>query len=149
MTAEVGFEIKALDRSSSARRGSLRLKRGVVETPVFMPVGTQAAIRGLPARFFPEIPITICLANTYHLHQRPGESLIKKLGGLHKFMNTDVPILTDSGGFQVFSLKKKKVSEVIQILLYFLMERFILARFLIQENHIAYGKQMALVRELF
>ena len=111
MTAEVGFEIKALDRSSSARRGSLHLKRGVVETPVFMPVGTQAAIRGLPSRFFPEIPITICLANTYHLHQRPGESLIKKLGGLHKFMNTDVPILTDSGGFQVFSLKKKKVSE--------------------------------------
>ena len=111
MTAEVGFEIKALDRSSSARRGTLRLKRGVVETPVFMPVGTQAAIRGLPARFFPEVPITICLANTYHLHQRPGEALIKKLGGLHRFMNTDVPILTDSGGFQVFSLKKKKVSE--------------------------------------
>jgi queuine tRNA-ribosyltransferase len=111
MTAEVGFNIKALDRSSSARRGSLKLGRGVVETPVFMPVGTQAAVRGLPPRFFPEIPITICLANTYHLHQRPGESLVKKLGGLHSFMNVDVPILTDSGGFQVFSLKKKKVSE--------------------------------------
>lgn len=111
MTRSVGFEIKALDRSTSARRATLTLERGVIETPVFMPVGTQGAIRGLPPRFYGEIPIPICLANTYHLHQRPGEELIKKVGGIHAFMNVDVPILTDSGGFQVFSLKKKKVSE--------------------------------------
>ena len=111
MTCPAPFEVAAVDRSTGARAGVLRLARGTVHTPVFMPVGTQAALRSLPPLFVPQIGIEILLANTYHLHQRPGEGTIDKLGGLHRFMNVDVPILTDSGGFQVFSLDKVDVTE--------------------------------------
>lgn len=91
----------------SARAGTLSLARGEVKTPVFMPVGTQGAVRSVHPRQLEETGAQIVLANTYHLHQRPGEKLVAKHGGLHEFMGTSLPILTDSGGFQVFSLDKE------------------------------------------
>ncbi len=90
----------------SARAGRLSLPHGEVATPVFMPVGTQAALRATQPRDIHEAGVSIMLANTYHLSQRPGEQIIEKAGGLHRFMGVDLPILTDSGGFQVFSLDK-------------------------------------------
>ena len=96
---------------SGARRGELHLRRGKVETPAFMPVGTQAAVKGVTAAQVKETRAGIVLANTYHLMLQPGADKIAKLGGLHSFMGWDGPILTDSGGFQVFSLPKKAVSE--------------------------------------
>ncbi len=111
MTCRAPFEVETVCRSTSARVGKLMLQRATVETPIFMPVGTQAAIRTMPPSFLGGTKASIILANTYHLHQRPGEELIEKLGGLHRFMAVDNPILTDSGGFQVFSLQKKEVSE--------------------------------------
>jgi queuine tRNA-ribosyltransferase len=111
MTCRAPFTLKSLCRSTAARTGVLELGRGKIQTPVFMPVGTQAAVRGLPPHWLRDVGAQIILANTYHLHQRPGEQLIEKLGGLHRFMAVDLPILTDSGGFQVFSLKKKELSE--------------------------------------
>ena len=77
---------------------------GVVETPVFMPVGTNATVKSLTPKVLDEINASIILSNTYHLYLRPGHELVAKAGGLHKFMNWNKPILTDSGGFQVFSL---------------------------------------------
>jgi len=111
MTCPAPFSIKSLCRSTSARTGVLTLGRGAIQTPVFMPVGTQGAVRALPPHWLREVGAQIILANTYHLHQRPGEALVQKLGGIHRFMAVDLPILTDSGGFQVFSLKKKDLSE--------------------------------------
>ncbi len=88
-----------------ARRGRLDTPHGVIETPVFMNVGTQAAIKGgLGADDLERIGTQVELSNTYHLHVRPGDRLIRDMGGLHKFMTWNGPILTDSGGFQVFSL---------------------------------------------
>lgn len=103
------FEIVA--RAGSARAGLLQMERRIVQTPVFMPVGTQAAVRATSPDRVVESGAQIILANTYHLSQRPGEAIIKKAGGLHRFMAIDLPILTDSGGFQVFSLKKLQVDE--------------------------------------
>ena len=96
-----------------ARRGELQTPHGTVQTPVFMNVGTQGAIKGaLSARDLKEIDCQVELSNTYHLHVRPGDRLIKELGGLHRFMTWDGPILTDSGGFQIFSLAKlRKITE--------------------------------------
>ncbi len=96
-----------------ARRGRLNTVHGVIETPVFMNVGTAAAIRGgAGTTDLRQIGCQVELSNTYHLHLRPGDELIKRLGGLHKFMNWDGPILTDSGGFQVFSLAhRRKITE--------------------------------------
>jgi len=111
MTAPAPFETKINCAHTAARTGTLQLGRAPVQTPIFMPVGTQAAIRGMPPHFLAEVGAQIILANTYHLHQRPGEALIEKLGGLHKFMAVELPILTDSGGFQVFSLRKKEINE--------------------------------------
>lgn len=111
MPCSVVFEKTAHSATSDARAGALKLRRGTVLTPVFMPVGTQAAVRSLPPLFLEQTATQIILANAYHLHQRPGEALIAKMGGLHPFMGVDLPILTDSGGFQVFSLKKRAVSE--------------------------------------
>jgi queuine tRNA-ribosyltransferase len=111
VTCRVPFEVLGIDRSTGARVGRLTLARGVIDTPTFMPVGTQAAIRTLPPLFLDELGVQILLANTYHLHQRPGEAIVERLGGLHRFMGVNQPILTDSGGFQVFSLDKKEVSE--------------------------------------
>lgn len=91
--------------SGAARSGSLTLPHGTVETPVFMPVGTQATVRTLSPADLKGVGAQIVLANTYHLHVRPGEDVIAQLGGLHKFMAWERPLLTDSGGFQVFSLE--------------------------------------------
>jgi len=95
-----------------ARRGRLHLPNGVVETPAFMPVGTRAAIKGLTIDQVIALDPAIILANTYHLHLRPGDELVAALGGLHGFMGWERPILTDSGGYQVFSLaSRRKLSE--------------------------------------
>ena len=92
-------------QSGSARSGSLTLPHGTVETPMFMPVGTQVTVRTLSPADLKAVGAQIVLANTYHLHVRPGEDVIAQLGGLHKFMAWERPLLTDSGGFQVFSLE--------------------------------------------
>src|ERR1044072_1808110 len=90
--------------SGAARSGTLTLPHGIVTTPLFMPVGTQATAGPLSPPDRKAVGAQIVLANTYHLHVRPGEDVIAKLGGLHKFMAWERPLLTDSGGFQVFSL---------------------------------------------
>jgi queuine tRNA-ribosyltransferase len=97
------FEVKKTD-ATGARRGRLITPHGTIETPVFMPVGTAATIKALTHETLEELGATIILANTYHLYLRPGHALIRKLGGLHKFMSWQRAILTDSGGYQVFSL---------------------------------------------
>ena len=104
---------KLLKTQEKARRGQLVCTHGEIQTPVFMNVGTQAAIKGaVSAQDLHEIGCQVELSNTYHLHLRPGDEVIRTLGGLHKFMNWDGPILTDSGGFQVFSLSGlRKISE--------------------------------------
>ena len=106
----VTFELLATD--GAARRGRLTTPHGVVETPVFMPVGTRATVKSLTPDDVRASGAQIVLANTYHLFLRPGHALIRELGGLHRFMGWDGPILTDSGGFQVFSLSKlRRISE--------------------------------------
>ena len=104
---------KLLKQEGNARRGEFTTPHGTVQTPVFMNVGTQGAIKGaLSARDLKEVGCQIELSNTYHLHVRPGDTLIREMGGLHRFMTWDGPILTDSGGFQIFSLAKlRKISE--------------------------------------
>ncbi len=94
------------DKKTGARVGILHTPHGDIMTPTFMPVGTQATVKGVMPRDLKEAGSQIILANTYHLYMRPGDELVAKAGGLHKFMNWDKPILTDSGGFQVFSLAK-------------------------------------------
>jgi queuine tRNA-ribosyltransferase len=110
MTCPAPFVLENVD-PCGARAGTLQLRRGPVRTPVFMPVGTKAAIRTVSPLHLNQTGAQIILANTYHLSQRPGEDVVKKAGGLHRFMAVDLPILTDSGGFQVFSLDKKEVTE--------------------------------------
>ena len=102
-----------LKQEGRARRGVFETPHGTVQTPVFMNVGTQGAIKGaLSARDLKEVGCQIELSNTYHLHVRPGDTLVKDMGGLHRFMTWDGPILTDSGGFQIFSLAKlRKITE--------------------------------------
>ena len=98
------FELLHVCKQTGARRGRLHTPHGVIETPIFMPVGTQASVKTMTPDELKDCGAQIILSNTYHLHLRPGEELVKKAGGLHSFMNWDRPILTDSGGFQVFSL---------------------------------------------
>jgi queuine tRNA-ribosyltransferase len=98
------FTITARDSTSRARAGSIRTAHGVVETPVFMPVGTRATVKSLTPDDLRSHGAQILLGNTYHLYLQPGHELVAQLGGLHRFMAWDGPILTDSGGFQVFSL---------------------------------------------
>jgi queuine tRNA-ribosyltransferase len=106
------FTVECNDAKSSARAGRLRTAHGVVETPVFMPVGTQGTVKCMSPAELRELNAQIILGNTYHLIVRPGLDIVKKAGGLHKFMGWDGPILTDSGGYQVFSLAKlRKISE--------------------------------------
>ena len=112
MTTQVGsrpvvFEAIATEPGSAARVGRLDTPHGSVETPVFMPVGTQATVKGLTPGEIHATGSRMILANTYHLALRPGESVVKELGGLHAFMGWDGPILTDSGGFQVFSMAER------------------------------------------
>ena len=113
MSEALNFELKKVDKKTGARLGVLHLPHGDVETPVFMPVGTQATVKSMtPEELKNDVKAHIILSNTYHLYLRPGHELIKKAGGLHKFMNWDRNILTDSGGFQVFSLGDlRKISE--------------------------------------
>jgi queuine tRNA-ribosyltransferase len=99
-------------KQSGARIGEFTTPHGVIETPVFMPVGTQATVKSLTPEDLKRINTQILLSNTYHLHLRPTDEIVKQAGGLHKFMNWDRPILTDSGGFQVFSLADlRKISD--------------------------------------
>lgn len=100
------FQLLHTDTATAARRGRLRTRHGVIETPIFMPVGTQGTVKSITPQHLREIGAQIILGNTYHLNLRPGSELIRDLGGLHRFMGWDGPILTDSGGFQVFSLAK-------------------------------------------
>ena len=102
------FKIKAKSSKSLARTGTLKTPHGNIQTPVFMPVGTRASVKTLSQNDLLNLDAEIILANTYHLYLRPGHELIKKMGGLHKWMNWNRPILTDSGGFQVFSLAQQK-----------------------------------------
>ena len=104
-----GFAFRITHRDNLARRGELATSRGVIQTPAFMPVGTQGVVKALTHRDLEESGAEIILANTYHLHLRPGEELISRLGGLHRFIGWRAPILTDSGGYQAFSLGERRV----------------------------------------
>jgi len=99
------FTLLAKSSECAARRGEVQTRHGTFQTPVFMPVGTQATVKAVTPEDLKQTGAEIILANTYHLYLRPGHELIKELGGLHGFMNWDRPILTDSGGFQIFSLR--------------------------------------------
>ena len=106
------FELVAKDPQTKARCGRLTTAHGVIDTPAFMPVGTQGTVKAMTPRELRELDANIILANTYHLLVRPGIDVIKHFGGLHKFMNWNGPILTDSGGYQIFSLAKlRKITE--------------------------------------
>src|SRR5215471_15483832 len=108
---EFQFEVLKTD-PSGARLGRLTTPHGVIETPAFMPVGTAGTVKGLTQEALEELRVGLLLANTYHLYLRPGNELIARLGGLHEFMGWHGGILTDSGGYQVFSLAKlRKVTE--------------------------------------
>ncbi|MFL5785296.1 MAG: tRNA guanosine(34) transglycosylase Tgt [Bacteriovoracaceae bacterium] len=105
------FKLVHVDKHCGARAGVISTPHGDIETPVFMPVGTHGAIKALQPKELVDLNIEIMLSNTYHLHLTPGSELIAKAGGLHKFMGWDRAILTDSGGFQVFSLQKNSITE--------------------------------------
>ena len=112
MSKNFSFEVQHIEKHTGARAGVFHTPHGDVLTPVYMPVGTQATVKGVFPRDLKEAGSSIVLSNTYHLYMRPGDEIVKKAGGLHKFMNWDGPILTDSGGFQVFSLTKlNKIKE--------------------------------------
>src|SRR5947207_12981877 len=106
------FAVVSADRDSKARHGRLTTVHGVIDTPAFMPVGTQGSIKGVSPRELRELKAQIILGNTYHLFVRPGLTAIRHFGGLNNFMNWDGPILTDSGGYQIFSLAKlRKITD--------------------------------------
>ncbi|KKP39436.1 MAG: queuine tRNA-ribosyltransferase, queuine tRNA-ribosyltransferase [Candidatus Peregrinibacteria bacterium GW2011_GWF2_33_10] len=98
------FDFQIIANEKNARAGLIKTSSGEIKTPVFMPCGTKATVKSLDPDDLKSLNVQVLLGNTYHLHLRPGEKLIKKMGGLHKWMNWNKPILTDSGGFQVFSL---------------------------------------------
>jgi len=107
------FKLKATDKNSNARAGTIKTSHGTIETPIFMPVGTAGTVKGIHQHELKnDINADIILGNTYHLYLRPQTSILEKAGGLHKFMNWDRPILTDSGGYQVYSLSgTRKIKE--------------------------------------
>ena len=113
MAEAITYELLHIDKNSGARRGVIHTPHGDIQTPIFMPVGTQATVKSMtPKELKDDVKAQIILANTYHLYLRPGYDLVKEAGGLHEFMNWDKPILTDSGGFQVFSLSGlRKITE--------------------------------------
>ena len=112
MSNPVTFELLHTCKQSGARLGVLHTPHGDIPTPIYMPVGTQATVKAMTPREMEEINAKIILSNTYHLHLRPGEDIIREAGGLHNFMDWHHPILTDSGGFQVFSLSElRKITE--------------------------------------
>ena len=102
----MNFKVRKTDQYSSARTGVLKTDHGEIQTPIFMPVGTHGAVKTVTPSELKSVKAQIILGNTYHLYLRPGSELINAAGGLHKFMGWDLPILTDSGGFQVFSLTR-------------------------------------------
>ena len=106
------YKIQANCSHTNARAGIFQTPHGIIETPRFMPVGTLATVKGITPRQLQDVEAQMILANTYHLHLQPGEEIVKEAGGLHRFMAWEQPILTDSGGFQVFSLSElRKISE--------------------------------------
>ncbi|MGB0243283.1 MAG: tRNA-guanine transglycosylase, partial [Bacteroidia bacterium] len=107
------FDLQKTDEKSNARAGVIQTDHGAIETPIFMPVGTAATVKGVPRNFLKEeINADIILGNTYHLYLRPGTDILKESGGIHGFSNWDRPILTDSGGYQVYSLANtRKIKE--------------------------------------
>ncbi len=108
----LNFDLLATDTRTLARRGRLHLTHGVVETPIFMPVGTQGTVKAMTPEELESLGAQIILGNTYHLYLRPGHKLVERAGGLHRFMHWNHPILTDSGGYQVFSLSDiRKIKE--------------------------------------
>ena len=108
----IKYELIKECKQTGARLGRLHTPHGIIETPIFMPVGTQATVKAMTPEELKDMEAQIILSNTYHLYQRPGHELVAEAGGLHKFMNWDRPILTDSGGFQVFSLGElRKITE--------------------------------------
>ena len=109
----ITYELLHIDKNSGARRGVVHTPHGDIQTPIFMPVGTLATVKAMsPEELKNDVKAQIILSNTYHLYLRPGHDIVKEAGGLHKFMNWDRPILTDCGGFQVFSLSSlRKISE--------------------------------------
>ena len=114
--SESSFQFRILARDGGARRGEMRTPHGVVQTPAFMPVGTQGAVKGVTHRDLEDLGeglgAEILLGNTYHLYLRPGDALIARAGGLHRFIGWSRPILTDSGGYQVFSLAgRRRISD--------------------------------------
>lgn len=109
---KIKYELIANEKNTKARLGKLHTNYGVYDTPMFMPVGTQATVKTLAPEELKEMNSAVILSNTYHLWLRPGADIVEKAGGLHKFMNYDGPILTDSGGFQVFSLAKNKKKDI-------------------------------------
>ena len=111
---KIKYELLKKEKNTNARLGKLYTNYGVCDTPMFMPVGTQATVKTLSPEEIKDMKCGIVLANTYHLWLRPGEDIVEKAGGLHKFMNYSGPILTDSGGFQVFSLAKNKKKDIIE-----------------------------------
>lgn len=100
----IKYELLYVDKNTEARRGRIHTKHGKIETPVFMPVGTAATVKAMRPEELEIMGAEILLSNTYHLFLRPGSDIVREAGGLHKFINWKRPILTDSGGFQVFSL---------------------------------------------
>ena len=113
MKQPITYELLHVDKSTGARRGIVHTPHGDIQTPIFMPVGTQATVKSMtPEELKEEVKAQIILSNTYHVYLRPGHDIVKEAGGLHKFMNWDRPILTDCGGFQVFSLSDlRQISE--------------------------------------
>lgn len=109
---KIKYYLLQKEENTKARYGTIETKYGVYETPMFMPVGTRATVKGLTPEQVKEAGAGICLSNTYHLWLRPGEDIVAHAGGLHQFMNYHGPILTDSGGFQVFSLAKNKQKDI-------------------------------------
>ncbi len=112
MTGQFEFEITHRDSATAARLGVIHTAHGDIDTPVFMPVGTSATVKALPHEWLEDLDARIVLANTYHLYLRPGHERIRRLGGLHRFMSWERAILTDSGGYQVFSHRElRRISE--------------------------------------
>ena len=113
MNQAITYELIHKDKNTGARRGVIHTPHGDIQTPIFMPVGTQATVKSMtPEELKEEVKAQIILSNTYHLYLRPGQEIVKEAGGLHNFMKWDRPILTDSGGFQVFSLSSlRKITE--------------------------------------
>lgn len=115
----IEYELIKTEKNTKARLGQIKTNYGIVDTPMFMSVGTKATVKGLTPEELYDVNSGIVLANTYHLWLRPGEDIVAKAGGLHQFMNYKGPILTDSGGFQVFSLAKNKEKDITEEGVYF------------------------------